>query len=448
MNRPAYERPSIQRHRSGLMNKLGGLPALRPQPMIDGVPVEELVETYGSPLWVFSQRTLEDKVRDLRDQMSLRWPRVQLAWSYKTNYLDAICRIHHREGSWAECVSGMEVRRALRNGVPMERVVFNGPYKDEDSLSAALLGGAMVHADHYDELALAEKIAARSGERLRIGLRVNLAAGSTPRWSRFGFNLDSGQAWDAARRVLAGGRLELSGVHCHLGTYITDLAAYREAAAKVAGFVNRLRSELGVRIEWLDLGGGFASTSRLKAQYMPPETTTPSFSQYAEALSDGLRALSASPDELPLLILETGRALIDEAGSMVTTVVANKRLPDGRRGVVVDAGVSTLFTSFWYRHGVTPASPVHGTPEPTVIYGPLCMNIDVVAENLMLPPLDVGTRLLIAPVGAYNVTQSMQFIFLRPAVALVGRDGRHAEIRRAERLEDLVGGESIPTWLD
>jgi hypothetical protein len=109
-------------------------------------------------------------------------------------------------------------------------------------------------------------------------------------------------------------------------------------------------------------------------------------------------------------VLETGRALVDEAGTLISSVVATKRQPDGRRGLVVDAGVNLLFTSFWYKHDVAAAQETPGVPEPTVIYGPLCMNIDVMRDSVNLPPLGVGDRLLFRNVGAYNVTQWMQFI--------------------------------------
>jgi diaminopimelate decarboxylase len=445
--RKPYERPTIVRHRSGLMNKMGGLPALRPQSQIDGVDVEELVEAYGSPLFVYSERTIRAKYRELRDAFELRWPRVQIAWSYKTCYLDAICRIYHDEGAWAEVVSGMEMHKAMRNGQPVHQIVYNGPHKDEGTLEEALLGGAKVHIDHFDELAMAEAIAKKHGIRPKVALRLNIDTGTQPRWDRFGFHLDSGQAWDAARRLVAGGALELAGLHCHLGTFVLDADSYGEASAKIARFANRLRRELGVKMDWLDLGGGFASRARLKSQYLPGEQVSPAFSQYAESLTRGLRELDVPHDEMPLLILETGRALIDEAGTLISSVLANKRLADGRRSMVIDAGVNVLFTSFWYKHDIVPTTMPSGVPEPTVIYGPLCMNIDVVCDNLQLPPLASGSRILVKPVGAYNVTQSMQFIHLRPAVCLIGLDGRHAEIRRKETLDDLVMPESVPAWL-
>jgi len=443
---PAYERPSLTRHRAGTMNKMGGIPALQPIGAIDGVPVEDLIKAYGSPLYVYSQRTIEDRYTELYDQLSRRWPRVQLAWSYKTNYLEAICKTLHNKGSWAEVVSEMELHKALRNGIPMNHIVYNGPHKTEASLEEALGGGALVNLDHFDELAMAERVADRLPNTPTVGLRLNLAAGLVPRWDRFGFDLDSGQARDAVRRLLGGGKLKLNGLHCHLGTFLLDADSYRKAAFKLVDFARWLRTEHGVVLDYIDLGGGFASSARLKSQYLPGEQVSPSLAQYAEAITDGLQQLDL-PGKPPRLILETGRGMVDEAGSLVATVVANKRLADGRRAMVIDAGVNLLFTSFWYRHDVVPTKPQPGSLEPTVVYGNLCMNIDVVAENLMLPPLPVGSQVVIRTVGAYNLTQSMQFIHLRPAVAMVGRDGQHGVIRTAETLDDLCRGEELPAWM-
>ncbi len=446
--KPAYTRPSLLRHRSGLMNKMGTQPSLTPTEAIDGVPVETLVEAYGSPLFVYSQRTIEHRYRALRDELARRYPKVQPAWSYKTCYLDAVCRVYHKEGAWAETVSGMEVNKALRNGVPMHKVVFNGPHKEDAALLAALKGGALVNIDHFDELARIEQLSKIHGLFPQVGIRLNMATGTTPRWDRFGFNLDNGQAWDAVRRLTAGGRMSLRGLHAHFGTFVLDADNYRIGASKVAAFANRLRTELGITLEYLDLGGGFASKNRLKSQYLPGEQVTPSLAQYAEALTKGLADLDYPAHELPTLITETGRGLIDEAGTLITTVIANKRLADGRRAVVVDAGVNLLYTAFWYNFEVETTAPVHGVPEPTVIFGPLCMNIDVVREHIMLPALPVGTRLLIRPVGAYAVTQSMQFIHLRPAVTMIGLDGQHGVIKSAETLDDLVRGEVVPDWVE
>lgn len=447
MSKPIYERPTIVRHAMGMMNKLGRALAQRPLTHIDGVSIDDLVARYGSPLFVFSERTLIERYRELHDAFSRRWPKVRIAWSYKTNYLSGICKTFHGEGAWAEVVSPYEWEKAVHLGVSPDHIHWNGPFKPEDALEKALLGGTMVHIDHFDELASIERIAARRGIRPKVAIRINLSTDTVQGWSRFGFNLESGQARDAALRIAANDKMELVGLHCHLGTFIQDVEAYRQAAHKLAQFANELRAAHGTRIQFIDVGGGFASQNTLKAQYLPSEQATPPFSRYAEAIVDGLSALDAPPSELPTLVLETGRALVDEAGYLVTSVIANKRLPDGRRGVVVDAGVNVLFTAFWYRHDVVPTRELRGLPEPTVLFGPLCMNIDEVRETMQLPQLSVGDRLVLKNVGAYNVTQWMQFITYRPAVVMIGRNGQHSLLRRAESLEDLLSLEEVPGWM-
>lgn len=445
--KPRYERPVIVRHVSGHMNKFGRVQAIRPLTSIEDVPITELVATYGSPLFVFSERVMRDRYRELAGALTRRWAKVHLAWSYKTNHLDGVCRIFHREGAWAEVVSGLEYERAIAQGIPPDRIHFNGPYKPEPVLERALREGAMVHADHFDELAMMEQIAERLGTRPKIAIRVNFATDTVPAWSRFGFNLESGQARDAVSRIVAGDRLELVGLHTHLGTFIQETAAYRQAAEKLASFANDLRRSYGVQLSFIDLGGGFASHNTLRAQYLPGDQATPSFDRYADAICDGLATIEAPPRELPTLVLETGRALVDDAGFLIASVVANKRLPDGRRSVVLDAGVNVLFTSFWYKHDVVPAQDFRGMTEATVFHGPLCMNIDEMRETTLFPPLAIGERVVFRNVGAYNVTQWMQFITARPAVVLVGAGRKHALLRRAEVLDDVRGPEEIPEWL-
>lgn len=447
MSKPTYERPVLVRHRLGMMNKFTRSQAAQPQSEIAGVPVETLVAEYGSPLFVFSEKQMVDNYRDLRDQLSLRWPKVRLAWSYKTNYLDAICKVFHREGAWAEVVSEYEYDKAIHLGISPKQIHFNGPYKPEPALEKALSGGAMVHLDHFDELHLAERVAKARTLTPKVAIRINLATEGTPAWSRFGFNLESGQARDAVRRLIAGNTLKLAGIHCHLGTFIQDPAVYRQAATKMAQFANTIRKEFGVTLEFIDLGGGIASNNTLHTQYLPGDQATPPLSRYAEAIADGLNTLEYPADQLPTLVMESGRALVDNAGYMVTSVLANKRLPDGRRGLIVDAGVNLLFTAFWYKHDVLPARDVSGLAEPTVIYGPLCMNIDVLRDTLLFPPVNIGDRLVFRNVGAYNVTQWMQFITYRPNVVLVSAKGQHARIRKAEDLETLVRQEEMPPWL-
>jgi diaminopimelate decarboxylase len=444
--KPKYERPIIVRHSLAGMNKFGATSAIRTVTAIDGVRISDLVEAYGSPLFIFSERSLRERVRELRAQLGRRVASYDLAWSYKTNYLGAICKVFHQEGSLAEVVSGMEMKKALAAGVAGRQILFNGPYKTEADLTLAFEKQVKVHLDHLDELALAEKVADRMGVVPEVGMRVSISELPVPTWDRFGFHLESGRALEAARRIVRGGRLDLRTLHCHIGTFIANPEAYRLAALALAGLALTMEKEIGIRIDTIDLGGGFASHNTLHAQYLPGEEATPALGEFVEAIASGLEE-GMKGAEPPRLVLETGRALVDEAGYLVATVVGNKRLADRRRAVILDAGVNILPTAWWYRHNINPAQDVFGTAEPTVFFGPLCMNIDVVRDHIMFQPLRVGDRVVIRHVGAYNLTQWMQFITERPNVVMVSLKGEHGLIRKAETFETLTQQELVPPWL-
>ncbi len=430
------------------MNKFGCSPAYarRISDDIDGVAVADLVETFGSPLFVYSEGFIRKKYRQMHTAFSTRYPNVAFGWSYKTNYLNAICALMHQQGSLAEVVSDMEYEKARALGMPGEKIIFNGPHKPAAALEKAVREGAMIHADHLDELYDLERVAQGAGQPVPLGIRLNLDAGIYPQWSRFGFNLESGQALEAVRRIKNGGKLRLRGLHCHIGTFIMDASAYSRQVKKMVAFAYKVEKLFGFSIEYLDIGGGFPSRNRLKGVYLTPEIALPSVDEFAEAVTETL-SKELRPGDFPKLIVEAGRAMVDEAGRLITTVVASKRLPDGTRAYIVDAGVNLLFTANWYKLNIEIDRESGGVNEQSIVYGPLCMNIDVVDEGVQLPPLSRGTRLIVSPVGAYNQTQSMQFIEYRPAAVLIGESGMVDLIREAESLPDIIQREKLPDRL-
>lgn len=442
-----YEKPVINKLLVGQMNRYGSPDQTRKiRTHLDDVPVSKLVDVYGSPLFVYSEQTIRRKHREMSQSFSTRYPNFEMAWSYKTNYLSAICALMHQQGSAAEVVSEMEYEKARALGISGDQIIYNGPYKPYPSLLTAAREKATINIDHPDEIDMLEAVASELGQPVKAGLRLNLDAGIYPVWSRFGFNLESGQALEAVRRMAVGRKLEFSGLHCHIGTFILDPQAYARQVEKMTAFAYEIEDRFGFSLEYLDLGGGLPSRNRLKGLYLPPDVGVPAVDEYAEhicrALLDHLR-----PGHFPKLIMESGRALIDEAGYLITSVAAAKRLPDGTRAYVLDAGINLLYTSNWYRFNIEMDRAAGEASEYSVLYGPLCMNIDVMDEGLMLPPLETGTRLVFSPVGAYNNTQWQQFIHYRPNVVLIGENGEVDLIREAEDLSDINRREKMPTRL-
>jgi len=447
MEKLVYESPSIQKMNAGLMNKFGTRTDYEPVKQIDGVSVHSMMAQYGSPLFVLSERTMRNNYQNAVRAFTTRYPKVQFAWSYKTNYLNAVCRIFHQEGSWAEVVSGFEYRKALGNGVPGNKIIFNGPEKTNEELEMASNNGSLIHIDHFDELYQLIEMSDKLKQKPRVAIRVNMDTGVYPMWDRFGFNFENGQAWSALNKIVASGKMELTGLHCHIGTFMLSANAYATAAKKLGDLAWKCKTQLNTAIQYIDLGGGFPSTNTLRGSFLPGTDAVPSVDEFAEAITKELLLLGFPPAELPLLVLESGRVLVDDAGYLLSTVLANKRLSDGRRATILDAGVNVLFTSFWYDHKITPAQDFTQHTEDMALYGPLCMNIDVVRQSVNLPLLNRGDRVVIHKVGAYNMTQWMQFIQMRPNVILIDEQGQTHLIREAEKLEYVEQPEKVPHHL-
>ncbi|WP_131537712.1 type III PLP-dependent enzyme domain-containing protein [Pedobacter nototheniae] len=442
-----YERPTIKKMNTGLMNKFGTRTDFDPVLAIDGISVKTLIKEYGSPVFVLSEKQIRRNYQASVRSFKTRYPKVQFAWSYKTNYLNAVCKIFHQEGSWAEVVSGFEYQKALRNGVPGNHIIFNGPDKKESDLICAIENHSLIHIDHFDELYLLIRICEKINKKAKVAVRVNFDTGIYPKWDRFGFNYENGQAWTAIEKIASAKQLELVGLHCHIGTFMLSVNAYAIATTKLCDLAMRCKTAINTPIQYIDLGGGFPSTNTLKGAYLPGVDTVPSVDDFAEAITDTILNFGFKQEELPLLILESGRVLIDDAGYLLGSVIANKRLSDGRRATILDFGINVLFTSNWYDHKISVAQEGGQYTEETVLFGPLCMNIDVIRESINFPLLEPGDQVVVHKVGAYNMTQWMQFINMRPAVVLIDQKGQSHQIRKPETLAYLEMMEELPEHL-
>jgi diaminopimelate decarboxylase len=447
MQKLKYESPVIQKMNAGLMNKYGSRTEYEPIKKIDGVAVKDMIEQYGSPLFVISERTIRLTYQNAVRSFKTRYPKVQFAWSYKTNYINAVCKVFHQEGSWAEVVSGFEYRKALGNGVPGNKIIFNGPEKANEELTLAINNDSLIHIDHFEELYQLIDLSDTLNKKPRVAIRVNMDTGIYPMWDRFGFNFENGQAWNAITKIVASGKLQLTGLHCHIGTFMLSTEAYSIAVKKLGELAMNCKNQLNLVLQYLDLGGGLPSANNLRGAYLQGSDTIPSIDEFAEAITSALLELGFANNELPLLILESGRALIDDAGWLLGSVLANKRLSDGRRATILDFGVNILFTSFWYEHKISPAQDFTHHTEDMVLYGPLCMNIDIVRQSVNLPLLNRGDQVVVHKVGAYNMTQWMQFIQMRPNVIMIDEKGNTHLIREAETLEYIEQMEKMPGHL-
>lgn len=413
--------------------------------------VAALLAEFGSPLYIVSEKSLRSLFRSFRDTFTAPSVETVVAYSYKTNYLPAVCSILHQEGAWAEVVSGMEYDLARSLGVPGEKIIFNGPYKRPDELARAIAEGALINVDGFDELDLLISVAGSLKRPARMGLRINFQHGRQS-WTKFGFNADSGDATEALQRVKKAGRkLQFEALHNHSGTFQVNPDIYARSAQVLAGVARKAR-ELGLSPHIADFGGGYPSSNRLKPAFEPAGgvATGQHLAPFAEAVIGGIAKSRKAFGERPTVVLEPGRAVVDAAMKLACSVVARKSIPGQGDAVIVDAGVNLLPTAYWYDHGVDAASGSDADAavgsKPVAVFGPLCMQIDVLRERAILPPMSIGSPLVVSNVGAYCLTQSMQFIQPRPAVVLVGPKGPEL-IRRGETREDIFALDKVPARL-
>ncbi|MEG3619528.1 hypothetical protein V5T82_13765 [Magnetovibrio sp. PR-2] len=445
-----YQRPEIKRLTPRHMGKHRVTDvALSSKWPDENIDYKALMAEFGSPLFLLSEQKLRQQYQSFMETFTAPGIDTVVGYSYKTNYLKAVCAIMHDEGAWAEVVSGMEYALARSLGVPGEKIIFNGPYKSRDELERAVQDGALINVDGFDELNALISVAKAVGKKARLGLRINFKYGAQP-WTKFGFSSDTGQVRAALKDVKANEKyLNLEALHNHSGTFQVDPKIYGQAVTVLTKVAKQARN-LGLEPTTIDLGGGYPSGNQLKPDFDVVGGSNAKerpLARFSEEIMGKVAKAKKVLGKRPRVIFEPGRSVVDATMQLACSVVAVKDIPDRGPAAVVDAGVNIIPTAYWYDHDI---KVIDDTPEgdlrPVSLFGPLCMQIDVLRDRILLPPLDVGSQLVVSNVGAYCITQSMQFIQPRPAAVMLGANGPEL-IRRAETWEHVFDLDVVPKGL-
>jgi diaminopimelate decarboxylase len=400
----------------------------------DGVSIESIVERVGTPAYVYSARAVREAYTELDDAFA-DYPHV-IHYALKANSTLAIVRLLRSLGSSVDANSGGEIQVALRAGVQPNDIVFTGVGKTREELEQAIaLGVGTINAESPGELDRIAALARAQGTRARVALRVNpdIDAGSHPnistglRINKFGVALQDARTIYRERREAEG--LRFVGVHIHIGSQITVAAPLRRAAEALVALALELRDD-GFALEHLDLGGG------LGIPYDDQQTLTAR--DYARAVVPELKRTG-----IPVA-LEPGRAIVGRAGALICRIVDTKAYPDGRRFVVLDAGMSELIRPALYGsfHRIVALTPRQGEPSAYDVVGPICESSDVFARGRMLPPLQVDDLVAVLDTGAYSAVMGSNYNRrLLPPEILVD-SGDWTIIRRRQTVDDVLALES------
>lgn len=387
------------------------------------------MQQYGSPLFLFYPARLKRNIETYREAFEDSYPNVTLCYSTKTNYVPAIVRKVSDYGVAPEAIPGMELDILEKLSLLGERAVINGPLKTRSELERIVSAGARINVDNWTELEVLQDVAAQQRRVVRIGIRV-CGRIDDETWLRFGFNVDSGLARRAAEAIATDfPNLQLSGLHIHLGTNLLEAGIYARAAEMLCDFAQNLAADGLIDLEYLDLGGGFATDCPF-LDAAPEEWQVPSAKEYADAIASKL--LEAYPDDPPELLIEPGRALVDDTFDLIATV---QRMRGEQNEVIVDAGQNIFSSCRYRRHPVSYVGDGGEASERWTLFGPLCMQSDCIGRNVPLPSLAPGDLIKIGYAGAYSLSQSWQFIRYQPAIVMI-EDGVPKLVRAAQNADN------------
>jgi len=398
-----------------------------------------MLEKYGSPLFVLEEFRLIENIQNIKETFSKDYEKFQLGYSFKTNYLRRVCEIMKEQGVSAEVIPGFEYELAKKLGFDGNQIIVNGPYKPSEELILHINDGAIINVDNLDELKKIAKIAASLNKKVDIGLRVNVTVGEQP-WSKFGFNIGSGELDEGLEFAKSNENVELTGIHIHIGTNIPTPENYKKAVLNVLILIKELEKD-EITIRYIDMGGGFPSKGATPINKTVEEwRSVPPIRDFAEAITGPLNRYYANKEK-PLLIVEPGRFLIDDAMFILSTVFSTKYIK-GIYSAFIDAGVNILPSAYYRKHEIITSS--EDEEVLTDLYGPLCMQVDLIEAGIYIPRIGCDDIVKISNTGAYEMSQSMQFIRQRPATVSIDVGGEVKLCRRKETFEDItaldVGG--------
>jgi diaminopimelate decarboxylase len=405
----------------------------------EGVPVRAVAERVGTPFYLYSSATLENHFRAF-DQAFAGVPHL-ICFAVKSNPNGAILRLLGRAGAGADIVSGGELFRALRAGIDPKKIVYAGVGKRRDEIEYALkMDILMFNVESVEELVALDQSATEMRAKAHIALRVNpdIDPGTHPyistglKENKFGISIDHALEFYQMARTLP--NVEVVGVHQHIGSQITEVRPFVDALEKLVGFVKQLKAA-GINIRYLNIGGGLGITYKDETPPHPRE------------LSEAIR--SRVPRDCTL-VLEPGRAIVGNAGILVTRVVYHKNSGD-KKFVIVDAGMNDLIRPSLYEayHEIKPVVEP-SSPESAIVdvVGPICESGDFLAKDRELPLAKQGELLAVMGAGAYGFSMSSTYNSRPRAAEVMAKGTEYFVVRGREVYNDLVRGEKIPRWLD
>jgi len=404
------------------------------------VPISQIVKEVGTPCYIYSHATLTRHYR-VYESAFKNIPHI-IAFAMKANSNLAILRLMAKEGSGVDIVSGGELFRALKAGVPPSKIVFAGVGKNAEEIRDALRADIlMFNVESSAEIRAVNDVAASVGKKARVALRINpdIDPKTHPYIStglkKSKFGIASDRALEEFKLASSLDHIEVIGVHAHIGSQLTEVAPFVESLKKVITLIGALKAQ-GINITYLNIGGGLGIIYNDEKPPLPQEL--------ADAVAPLVQNLKLT------LVMEPGRVIVGNAGILVTKALYEKA-GEGKRFIIVDAAMNDLIRPSLYSayHEIRPVSEsLLQRPKHVVdVVGPVCESGDFLAKDRTLPEVRPGDLLAVMSAGAYGFVMASNYNSRPRVPEVLVNNGEIHVIKARETYEDLVKGETIPAYL-
>lgn len=412
---------------------------------IGGCDTVELAKEYGTPLYVLDENVIRNTCKSYVNSFKKYYDgNGRPLYASKALSCLELCRIANDEGLGLDVVSGGEIYTALKAGFPMENIHFHGNNKTDEEIEMALKNNVgKIVVDNLEELERLNAIAQKMDKVASISFRIKpgvdahthnfIRTGQID--SKFGFALETGEAYEAVKKAISYDNVCLKELHCHIGSQIFDIEPFVTAAEIMMDFIGKIKNELNVVISQLNLGGGFG------IMYVDSDTPVP-YENYMEKVSIAVKAKAEKYGiPVPYIFIEPGRSIVGEAGITLYTVGAVKTIPDVRTYVSVDGGMTDNIRYALYQSDYTVVNASKADKEPdqiVTVAGKCCESGDLIQENTKIAEAKAGDTLAVLSTGAYNYSMASNYNRIpKPAVVMV-KDGKSRVIVKRETYDDLI----------
>lgn len=415
---------------------------------IGGCDTIELAKEFGTPLYVMDENTIRNTCKSYVNSISKYYNGNGLPlYASKALSCKALVQLVNSENMGLDVVSGGEIYTAMQAGFPAEKIQFHGNNKTEAELSMALdynIGKIVV--DNLYELELLNRIAGEKGKNVKISMRIKpgidahthnfIMTGQID--SKFGFALETGEAMEAVKKTFEFDNVELTELHCHIGSQIFDIDPFVSAAEVMMDFIGDIKKETGYTVSELNLGGGFG------IMYTAEDNPT-AYDNYMNAVSKAVIAKAEQYNmPVPYIYIEPGRSVVGEAGITLYTVGARKEIPNVRTYVSVDGGMTDNIRYALYESAYTVVNASKANQEANdkvTIAGKCCESGDLIQKDAFVADVQVGDTLAVLSTGAYNYSMASNYNRNpRPAIVMV-KDGKARLIVKRETYENIIAND-------